>query len=130
MAIVAKIEAVDKEAFADLVNNVRKAEALADFIKAMAIGDGSKTVLLVTMDNLKYPPSEEAVAALAQIMGFVYAMMLAAASALVPVIKELAGKNTHHIIEGTFKALGRTLAKAVKINKEYKNEIPSTKGVL
>lgn len=45
-------------------------------------------------------------------------------------IKELAGKNTHHIIEGTFKALGRTLAKAVKINEEYKNEIPSTKGVL
>ena len=28
--LVAKIEAVDKEAFADLVNNVRKAEALAD----------------------------------------------------------------------------------------------------
>ncbi len=45
-------------------------------------------------------------------------------------IKELAGKNTHHIIEGTFKAFGRTLAKAVKINEEYKNEIPSTKGVL
>ncbi len=45
-------------------------------------------------------------------------------------IKELAGKNTHHIIEGTFKALGRTLAKAVSINPEYKNEIPSTKGVL
>ncbi len=45
-------------------------------------------------------------------------------------VKELAGKNTHHIIEGTFKALGRTLAKAVKINEEYKNEIPSTKGVL
>ena len=45
-------------------------------------------------------------------------------------IKELAGKNTHHIIEGTFKALGRTLSKAVKINPEYKNEIPSTKGVL
>ena len=45
-------------------------------------------------------------------------------------IKELAGKNTHHIIEGTFKALGRTLSKAVKINEEYKNEIPSTKGVL
>ena len=45
-------------------------------------------------------------------------------------IKELAGKNTHHIIEGTFKALGRILAKAVKINEAYKNEIPSTKGVL
>ncbi len=45
-------------------------------------------------------------------------------------IKELAGKNTHHIIEGTFKALGRTLCAAVKINPEYQNEIPSTKGVL
>lgn len=45
-------------------------------------------------------------------------------------IKELAGKNTHHIIEGTFKALGRTLSAAVKINPEYQNEIPSTKGVL
>lgn len=45
-------------------------------------------------------------------------------------IKELAGKNTHHIIEGTFKALGRTLRKAVKIDPECADEIPSTKGVL
>ncbi len=45
-------------------------------------------------------------------------------------IKELAGKNTHHIIEGTFKALGRTLSKAVAINEKFKNDIPSTKGVL
>ncbi len=45
-------------------------------------------------------------------------------------IKELAGKNTHHIIEGTFKALGRTLRKAVKIDPECVGEIPSTKGVL
>ncbi len=45
-------------------------------------------------------------------------------------IKELAGKNTHHIIEGTFKALGRTLRKAVSIDPDCANEIPSTKGVL
>lgn len=45
-------------------------------------------------------------------------------------IKELAGKNTHHIIEGTFKALGRTLRKAVKIDPDCAGEIPSTKGVL
>ena len=45
-------------------------------------------------------------------------------------VKELAGKNTHHIIEGTFKALGRTLSKAVAINEKFKNDIPSTKGVL
>lgn len=44
--------------------------------------------------------------------------------------KQLAGKNSHHIIEGMFKAFGRTMAKAVKIDEEYKNEIPSTKGVL
>lgn len=45
-------------------------------------------------------------------------------------IKQLAGTNSHHIIEGTFKAFGRTLAKAVKINEEFADEIPSTKGVL
>ncbi len=45
-------------------------------------------------------------------------------------VKELAGKNTHHIIEGTFKALGRTLRKAVRIDETCANEIPSTKGVL
>lgn len=44
--------------------------------------------------------------------------------------KQMAGKNSHHIIEGMFKAFGRTMAKAVKIDEEYKNEIPSTKGVL
>ena len=45
-------------------------------------------------------------------------------------VKKLSGKNTHHIIEGIFKALGRTLAKATKINQEFIDEIPSTKGVL
>ncbi len=44
--------------------------------------------------------------------------------------KELAGENTHHIIEAMFKAFGRVMAKAVKINEEYEGEIPSTKGVL
>ncbi len=45
-------------------------------------------------------------------------------------IKMLSGKNTHHIIEGTFKSVARTLCKAVKLDEEFKNEIPSTKGVL
>lgn len=45
-------------------------------------------------------------------------------------VKKLSGKNSHHIIEGVFKAFGRTLSKATKINPEYTNEIPSTKGVL
>ncbi len=45
-------------------------------------------------------------------------------------IKQLAGTNSHHIIEGAFKSAARSLAAAVKIEEAYKNEIPSTKGVL
>lgn len=44
--------------------------------------------------------------------------------------KKLNGRNSHHIAEGVFKAFGRTMAKAVKINEAFKDEIPSTKGVL
>ena len=45
-------------------------------------------------------------------------------------IMQFRGKNSHHIIEGTFKAFARALAKALYIQEEYKNEIPSTKGIL
>ena len=45
-------------------------------------------------------------------------------------IRQLAGKNAHHIIEGTFKAVARALAKAVQIDEKRSGEIPSTKGVL
>lgn len=45
-------------------------------------------------------------------------------------IKQLAGTNSHHIVEGVFKALARALAKAVNIDKAHSDEIPSTKGVL
>ncbi len=45
-------------------------------------------------------------------------------------MKQLSGGNTHHIIEACFKALARVLRKAVSIEEAYKDEIPSTKGVL
>ncbi|MCQ2448646.1 MAG: imidazoleglycerol-phosphate dehydratase HisB [Clostridia bacterium] len=45
-------------------------------------------------------------------------------------IRQLAGKNSHHIIEGTFKSVARSLRQAVRIDTEFKDEIPSTKGVL
>lgn len=45
-------------------------------------------------------------------------------------IKELAGRNSHHIIEGAFKAVARVIRGAVKIDAEAKDAIPSTKGVL
>lgn len=45
-------------------------------------------------------------------------------------IQQLAGKNSHHIIEGAFKAVARSLNMAVTIQEAYRDEIPSTKGVL
>ena len=51
-------------------------------------------------------------------------------SAITLHIKQLSGTNSHHIIEGAFKSVARSLAAAVKIDENHKNEIPSTKGVL
>ncbi len=45
-------------------------------------------------------------------------------------IRRLDGVNSHHIVEGTFKSVARTLKKAVAIDETIKNEIPSSKGVL
>ena len=45
-------------------------------------------------------------------------------------IRQLAGKNSHHIIEGTFKSVARSLHEAVAIDPLFANDIPSTKGVL
>ena len=45
-------------------------------------------------------------------------------------VRQLDGENSHHILEGVFKALGRTLNKACAIDPDKNGEIPSTKGVL
>ena len=45
-------------------------------------------------------------------------------------IKKMDGKNSHHIIEGAFKSVARSLRKACAIDSEFADEIPSTKGVL
>ena len=45
-------------------------------------------------------------------------------------IRQLAGQNAHHIIEGVFKSMARTVRCAVKIDADFANDIPSTKGVL
>lgn len=45
-------------------------------------------------------------------------------------IKKLSGKNSHHIIEGCFKSVARSLKEAVSADLSFPNEIPSTKGVL
>ena len=45
-------------------------------------------------------------------------------------IRQLAGRNSHHIIEGTFKSVARSLGEAVAIDEKNADKIPSTKGLL
>lgn len=45
-------------------------------------------------------------------------------------IRQLAGTNSHHIVEGTFKSVARSLKAAVAIDAAAADAIPSTKGVL
>lgn len=45
-------------------------------------------------------------------------------------VKQLSGKNSHHIIEGVFKSLARSLRAALKTDADFSDSIPSSKGVL
>ena len=45
-------------------------------------------------------------------------------------LRQLAGTNSHHIIEGAFKSAARSLRQACAIDAAFAGEIPSTKGVL
>ncbi len=45
-------------------------------------------------------------------------------------IRQLAGRNAHHIAEGAFKSVARSLRQAVSIDTKFSDEVPSTKGVL
>lgn len=45
-------------------------------------------------------------------------------------IRQLAGCNSHHILEGAFKSVARSLKTAVSIDRAFADEVPSTKGIL
>ena len=45
-------------------------------------------------------------------------------------IRQIAGRNSHHILEGAFKSVARSLRQAVRIDPEFADDIPSTKGML
>ena len=45
-------------------------------------------------------------------------------------LPQIAGRNSHHILEGGFKSVARSLKEAVRIDPAYANEVPSTKGML
>ena len=43
---------------------------------------------------------------------------------------QLAGENSHHILEACWKGMARALAAAVRVDQAHRDEIPSTKGLL
>ena len=45
-------------------------------------------------------------------------------------LRQLAGRNSHHLLESAFKSAARALREAVEIDPALKDEIPSTKGML
>ena len=45
-------------------------------------------------------------------------------------LRQLAGKNSHHILEGAFKAAARALREAVSVDEREAGRVPSTKGTL
>ena len=45
-------------------------------------------------------------------------------------VQQLAGSNSHHIIEGAFKSVARSMRTAVSIDAKFSEDIMSTKGVL
>ncbi|MBR2342867.1 MAG: imidazoleglycerol-phosphate dehydratase HisB [Clostridia bacterium] len=45
-------------------------------------------------------------------------------------VRQLAGRNAHHIIEGAFKSVARSLRAAVALDTRFSDSIPSTKGVI
>ena len=76
-----------------------------------------------------YPPTEKVGDFDTELVKeFLFAFVRAAGITLH--LQELAGENSHHILEAVFKALGRTLKRACSIDAKLKGEVPSTKGVL
>ena len=45
-------------------------------------------------------------------------------------LRQLAGRNSHHLLEGAFKSAARALREAAEIDPALAGEIPSTKGIL
>lgn len=45
-------------------------------------------------------------------------------------VKKISGVNAHHIIEASFKALGKSLCEACSINQRMIDQLPSTKGTI
>jgi imidazoleglycerol-phosphate dehydratase len=119
-------------AFADALGDMRGITRYADIILPM-----DETLVLCAVDisgrswlafNVELPSEKVGTMDTELVEEFLLAFVRKANITLH--LKQLSGGNAHHIIEACFKALARTLSEAVKIDEAYKDEIPSTKGVL
>ncbi len=63
-------------------------------------------------------------------LGKEFFLALTRTSAMTLHLRQMAGENSHHILEGAFKSFARVLRAAVKIDADTAGEIPSSKGVL
>lgn len=63
-------------------------------------------------------------------LGEEFLLAFSRAAGLTLHVRQLAGRNSHHILEAAFKGLGRALRQAVAPDPAFAGEIPSTKGVL
>lgn len=63
-------------------------------------------------------------------LGEEFFLALVRSSGLTLHLRQLAGTNSHHILEGAFKAFARALRCAVRPDPDAPDEIPSSKGVL
>ncbi|MDR3311262.1 MAG: imidazoleglycerol-phosphate dehydratase HisB [Oscillospiraceae bacterium] len=45
-------------------------------------------------------------------------------------LRRITGENTHHILEASFKAAARALRRAIEIDEQFADEVPSSKGLL
>ena len=63
-------------------------------------------------------------------LGAEFFIALAANAGITLHVRQLAGGNSHHILEASFKAVTRALSAAVAIDARIADQLPSTKGAL
>ena len=120
------------KAFAEALGDKRGIKRYADIILPM-----DETLVMVALDisgrdylgySVELPANKVGDFDTELVEEFLYGFVRACGITLH--VRLLTGRNTHHIIEGIFKALGRVMAEGCAVDAAHKDEIPSTKGVL
>lgn len=96
-----------------------------DALILCAVDFGARAYLNYEIDNLK-----EKVGSFDTELGEEFMRAFAMNAKITLHLKRISGFNTHHILEGAFKALARALRTALQIEKGFEDEMPSTKGIL